>query len=684
MNPNQRNVAKVAHHHDHHHHPYPQSYQPKAAKRAKHSTFSSVPNDSQKLGSWSFVERTLQGKMDLTEYTRKRTPVSHRRQLEDNFLSAMQRFQDGSSSPTLATKSMRLPHDSMNVGDFTISQSWQSGTSPSKSSNTTPIYDVGVDIMSTILSYLEPVEVNAFILMPLSKTWRQTYTIPDDLWRVLCLSKPFYAKSDLDDDTDSASLCRDLGSKYVMGKYRLLYSCFFVRCAAYLARIKDDIIHGRTPMDVNADTSNSVYEHPFTRNASLKEFFTRAREFRMKKRKRDDFDSSSDSSESSTNSSLSSENPSTTVDKLVSKKRKSKMKNVLTQRILGSALTSGIAGHSNLPWSCAIYSIINWMVAFVDVMGIQLMCLKTLPFLLEDERQRTCAQRAGLTDIVLRTMIIFPDNVELHTTAFHTLVLLARPLGGKEGMLFQSAMLSTSGIFDNNSDTGKSGIAIMLDSMKRFADNAEHQAMSCWSLVNIALVPSQKVVLVRLGGISAAVNAMLKHPRNIEVQFRALFALINLVIPSANLQDTLMGQVSIDDQGDLGSNSSESEILDDSVENICNLVVIAMKNFCSSEAILNRACLVLHNLSLNQKYHHVLLWTPNCYQMIEWCLANYRQDTILQQSGGGTLQRLQLTLANNSELRARFVESLRAQQRNAVENALREDAFIQLQQQGGS
>ena len=43
---------------------------------------------------------------------------------------------------------------------------------------------------------------------------------------------------------------------------------------------------------------------------------------------------------------------------------------VLTSRILGPS-EAGQAGNLNLPWSCAIYSIVNWMVAFPDVEGIQ-------------------------------------------------------------------------------------------------------------------------------------------------------------------------------------------------------------------------------------------------------------------------------------------------------------------------
>ena len=157
--------------------------------------------------------------------------------------------------------------------------------------------------------------------------------------------------------------------------------------------------------------------------------------------------------------------------------------------------------------------------------------MKVIPLLLEDENQRITAQKAGLTDIVLQEMVLFPDNVYLHTAAFHAIVLLARPLGGREGMLFHSAMINASGIFSVRNMNGRNGIAVMLDSMRRFNYHELLQAMGCWSMVNIALIPSQKTMLVKLGGISVTLTAMIMHPHSAEVQFRAAFALINLVIP---------------------------------------------------------------------------------------------------------------------------------------------------------
>lgn len=371
---------------------------------------------------------------------------------------------------------------------------------------------------------------------------------------------------------------------------------------------------------------------------------------------------------------------------------------MITGRLLGPT-TLGGAGNMNLPWSCAIYSIVNWMTAYSEVEGIQTLCLKVLPCILEDEQQRQTAQTARLTDIVLRAMVVFPKSEQLNIAAFHTIVLLARPHGGREGMLFHSSMIS-SGIFGMNCQHGKSGIAVMLDAMMRFQDSPVLLAMSCWALVNIALAPEQKAALVKLGGIQATINAMSRHPFRAEVQFRALFALINLVIPSVKLERRDDGVVNFNDgvdglvpapehfaaggadvDGQDANSMKESDIINGQVGEITSLVVRAMKNFCSSEAILNRACLVLHNLTLTEDYHTTLLWTPQCYQMLDWCVMNYRTDQVLQQSATGTLHRLRLTLAQNDDIRTRFRESLRTQQHIAVEQAQKEAQRLNEQQQ---
>jgi hypothetical protein len=151
-----------------------------------------------------------------------------------------------------------------------------------------------------------------------------------------------------------------------------------------------------------------------------------------------------------------------------------------------------------------------------------------------------------------------------------------------------------------------------------------------------------------------------------------------LSLIAVHLGDGEQANANEDIEAALGEMSTitEKEMLDDSVAQIANLVVIAMKNFCASESILNRACLVLHNLSLTDAYHATLLWTPNCYQMVEWCLANYRSDQVLQQSAAGTIHRLQVTLSNNEDLRQRFTSSLHSQQQSSLEQVHREAVIL--------
>lgn len=573
------------------------------------------------------------------------------------------------------------------------------------------IFNLGSDLMAQCVSFLEPLEVHSLLTTPLSKQWRTAYTMPQDLWRVLCLIEPFKANFGAEDlDSSDDSVYSEVDVNHPFGKYRLLYTSF-IRCLRYLVQIKDDAIHGRPPsvLDYGGGDLNGI---SLTSNSSLRGFLAKARSALNK---------SKPQSIAAAHVNVS-DNDAGAVDSEPNRKKvkseEAKAHNVqfgnsmLTQRLLGPS-RQGDPGDMNLPWSCAIYSIVNWMVAFSDVEGIQTMCLKVLPYLLEDEGQRTTAQHAGLTDIVLRGMVSFPDSVQLHTAAFHTIVLLARPLGGKEGMLFRSSMVNSSGIFNSgDSRSGRNGIAVMLDSMKRFEHEDILQAMSCWSLVNIALAPTQKSVLVKLGGITATANAMKHHPYNAEVQFRALFALINLVIPCKSCDGIvvylwnlfelhltpcviiLLCFTAVDQSdestvanelqellGDVNQ-TIEKDMLDESVGQIANLVVLAMKHFCSSESILNRACLVLHNLSLTVDYHTTLLWTPCCYQMLEWCLANYRTDQVLQQSAAGTLHRLQETLARDSELRHQFASFLQTQQQTSLEQVQKEALLLQEQHQG--
>ena len=572
-----------------------------------------------------------------------------------------------------------------------------------------PLLVVGPDVIAHVLTFLEPTEILDVLTAPLSKDWLDTFCKQQELWRVLCIVEPFKARvgevSDItsDDSIDSFPMNVEAELRLRFGKLRMMYTSF-IRCMKYLGRIKDDALNGRAPSVIDYGAADATATRSIGGNQSLQSFLARARGFVIRNRTdieqaaADSLADSSSSDEDNNNNEgngvarmariqpigvLDDGSSSASAPKRKCRSRKQKKEtsdrrevryasSCITRRLLLSAAT-GEVGHTDLPWSCAIYSIVNWMVAFSSVEGIQTMCLKVLPFLLEDEQQRMTAQRAGLTDVVLRGMVMFPKSAPLHTAAFHTIVLLARPVGGHEGMLFHSSMVNASGIFSGGNaggTNGKSGIAVMLDSMRRFESEAVLQAMSCWSLVNIALAPAQKEVLVKLGGIQATAGAMVAHPENAEVQFRALFALINLVIPSVAMANN------VDTQETTIEDEPGNDMLDELVEQIVGLVVRAMKSYCSSKAILNRACLVLHNLSLTTGYHRHMLLIPHCYQMLEWCLANYRTDQVLQQSATGTLHRLQATLSSNDSLRARFTAALQAQHRVSLQQAHQEAMIL--------
>ncbi|KAL7549369.1 hypothetical protein ACHAWF_012640 [Thalassiosira exigua] len=271
-------------------------------------------------------------------------------------------------------------------------------------------------------------------------------------------------------------------------------------------------------------------------------------------------------------------------------------------------------------------------------------------------------------------MAAFPLNSLLQLTAFHTLVVLLRPLGADEGAVHKAAAhrgnatsRSSRGIRSIDSGSRKrkrgrhdsssegparakvklgvdgdspskasesggkkgttsladaaydprweeNGVRVMLDSLRRYANDRYLQAMGCWAMVNAALYPSLKSSLLRLGGVYAVTNAMMLHPNVEAVQFRGLFALINLVIPDEKSKD-----------GDGSSIRSH-------IYQIARLTIVAMKNFYANRSILNRGCLVLRNLSLTPAFVRILARTPGCVDMLLHCRQACPRDALVQRS----------------------------------------------------
>jgi hypothetical protein len=134
-------------------------------------------------------------------------------------------------------------------------------------------------------------------------------------------------------------------------------------------------------------------------------------------------------------------------------------------------------------------------------------------------------------------------------------------------------------------------------------------------MVNAALYPSLKKSLLKLGGVYTVTNAMMLHPNVEAVQFRGLFALINLVIPDNKKKK----------DGDGSSITSH-------IYQIARLTILAMKNFHMNKSILNRGCLVLRNLSLTPAFVKILSRTPGCVDMLLHCRQMCPRDVLVQRS----------------------------------------------------
>jgi hypothetical protein len=250
--------------------------------------------------TWSFVERELKKKMKFEDILKKKTYEEHYKELNANFESAVKKVRYLDSGSSSSVKSSLSGTSCVKGCQITVAAP---ASSFDLSGTDTPIYDVGADVMAKILTYLKPIEVYSVVSMPLSKTFKMTFSNPQDLWKVLCLSAPFYAKVDKnrdnsDDSISSYPLCRNknVEMKHLLGKYRLLYSSL-IKCIRYLDRIKEDGRNGRKPAGVyvNEEEASFSYED----NDSLTNFFATAHQ--MKRKERDASDDSTSNCQQGTN-----------------------------------------------------------------------------------------------------------------------------------------------------------------------------------------------------------------------------------------------------------------------------------------------------------------------------------------------------------------------------------------------
>lgn len=583
-------------------------------------------------------------------------------------------------------------------------------------SSANPFLMLGSDLMVAVATFLEPRETLTILTVPLCKEWRQSYTADQELWRTVCCTEPFSAdlssygasieasnvqsesqNDDGDDEDNSLSSLEDYKDAFekknvLVGEYRLVYTSF-VRCMRYLEQIQNN---DRLDQRYSSWAKESVESSPgnkfptFGVTKSLKKFLSRSKERGIL---RSVIGNGSTDDIPSAPIGVSTDGREIHKDAFQKKDVKNEdsqkpkyAQSMITRRLWGPT-SAGVPSHLNLPKSCAIYSIVNWMVAHPNVRGIQTMCIQALPPLLEDEQQRLTGRRVGLVEVIMCAMLRFPDSVELHIAVFHAIVLLARPLGGREGMLFNNSMAETTqnigltsrvelsdpvslatrcgghpsldgkgnkiSIPSNNSSQSgddneygnQTGISILVKSMERFSHSEKLQSMACWALVNVALVPLQKNMLMKLRGVEAILSAMEKHSKSFDVQFRALFALINLAVPCR--ESDFMFDSSIDAAD---ATFHETIVLNNNRAKIAKLSVSAMKNFCTSESILNRGCLVIHNLSQSSEFVRTLLDTPDCCQMLKYCLENHSTDAVLRRSVSSTLQRMQFYLDQHPEV----------------------------------
>ncbi|CAM9592714.1 unnamed protein product [Scytosiphon promiscuus] len=265
-----------------------------------------------------------------------------------------------------------------------------------------------------------------------------------------------------------------------------------------------------------------------------------------------------------------------------------------------------------------VIAIVDVLDAYRTLAEMTRACFGRLGQLLNGDEAREAVKAVDwrIMDHALWALRANSDDVDMLLKILRFLVLAGRPIGRVEGVVLPAPPASDGALraFGPSGD----GVEEVLTCMKRHQSNATVQAVACWSLVNLALIRQQKRFLCSQGGVLAIVRAMAHHPGDSEVHFRAMFALINLVTPDV---------------------TSEKIIQSDTMKAVVDAVVSAIQAFSDMVAIVNRGCLVLHNMSLDQTNTNALVAFGAPEELLH-AIGKHPTDALLLQCATSTLRRL--------------------------------------------
>jgi len=143
-------------------------------------------------------------------------------------------------------------------------------------------------------------------------------------------------------------------------------------------------------------------------------------------------------------------------------------------------------------------------------------------------------------------------------------------------------------------------------------------------MVNLGLNNDHRRQLVSEGGITTILRAMKAHPLDREVQFRAIFALINLVTDAG-------GNLQVD---------TRHRTQEPLAHSVTNVIIETADRFMHDVCICNRACMVIYNLSFDSFNLHFM--RHKIKPLLEEMQCVHSQDTTISTIIHSTLKRLEM------------------------------------------
>lgn len=289
---------------------------------------------------------------------------------------------------------------------------------------------------------------------------------------------------------------------------------------------------------------------------------------------------------------------------------------------------------------------------FEEVLRAPRAAIRVLGDVLTNDARREEIQCSDIPEYILKMMACYLSDEALMIEALFVLMLLFRldGLSEAEGVALQETSDWRHTAAVPSYQFPVSVVPSVLSTMRFHRARARVQEMGAWAMVNLALQTPMRDALVEEDAIITLVSNMERHIDDKGVQYRSIFALINLVNfglwrhhrntpPPEELEEEVVYFLPPEREMKSTMTTEDEEFAPRSPQRVIASCLASITRFMEDDLFADRGCLLLYNLTLDAR-NHSQLDKLDVIGLVQRAAATHPDNATIKSSLDGVMSKI--------------------------------------------